>query len=513
MGARGFNAVNPFDGTVLEPRFYEAVNEEVDQAFLLAEQALGVYRRKSPLEKAAFLDRIGDEIMALGDALIQRCMQETALPGQRLKNERGRTVNQLKSFAGVLREGSWVEARIDTAEPDRQPLPKPDIRQMLIPLGAVGVFGASNFPLAFSTAGGDTASALAAGCPVVVKAHPCHPGTSEMVARAIRGAVQATDMPDGIFSMVHGQSQEVGMAVVKHPLARAVGFTGSFAGGKALYDAAVRRPEPIPVYAEMGSANPVFLLPGALKERSKTIAQGLAASITLGVGQFCTKPGLIFLIRSKAAEEFIGQTVGEMDGIAPGTMLSKKIKETYDSGVRALINMNGIELKTGGKAAAGNCQGMPRLLQTTALEFIANPRLDEEVFGPTALMVIADDNGQLMEAASCLKGHLTASIHCADRELEDYAGLTALLENKVGRLIIDGFPTGVEVCPSMHHGGPFPATADVRVTSVGTAAIKRFARPVCYQNFPLSLLPEELKNENPLKILRLVNGKWTREKI
>ncbi|NIM14510.1 MAG: aldehyde dehydrogenase family protein [Candidatus Aminicenantes bacterium] len=513
QGAKTFNAVNPVDGQRIEPSYYEAAADEVDKALHLAQEAFLFYRKNKPSEKAAFLERIADEILALGDELIQRCMKETALPEARLEGERGRTVNQLKLFARVLLEGSWVEARIDTAIPDREPVPKPDLRRMLIPLGPVGVFGASNFPLAFSVAGGDTASALAAGCPVVVKAHPAHPGTSEMVSRAILKAAQQTSMPEGIFSMVHGQSVEVGMAIVNHPFAKAIGFTGSFKGGKALFDAAVRRPEPIPVYAEMGSTNPVFLLPGALKKRGETIAKGLAGSVTLGVGQFCTNPGLVFVIQSKEADDFINYAAAEISAVNAGIMLTDKIKASYNLGIETLLHIEGVEVKGRGKPGEGSCQGIALLMQTTAEVFLKNPRLEEEVFGPSTIIVTAADKYQLMEAASYLRGHLTATLHHSGSELEEYAQLVDLLESRVGRLLMDGFPTGVEVCPSMHHGGPFPATTDVRTTSVGTAAIKRFARPICYQNFPHSSLPDELKDENPLKILRLVNGQGTRDKV
>lgn len=514
-GSETFNAVNPAFGETLEPLYYEATADEVDQAFQAAEKAFWVYRQKRPVERAAFLDKIAEKILALGDTLIERCLKETGLPEARLTSERGRTVNQLKLFANVVREGSWVEARIDTAVPDRKPIPKADIRQMLVPLGPVGIFGASNFPLAFSVSGGDSASALAAGCPIVVKAHPAHPGTSELVGQAIVKAAQGTGMPEGIFSMVHGRSVEVGMAVVKHPLAKAVGFTGSYAGGKALYDAAVRREEPIPLYAEMGSTNPVFILPGALKERGESITQNLVGSVTLGVGQFCTNPGLVFLIKNGESdpEIFMKKTAEVLSAVPAGIMLTGKIKDAYDSGIDKLARMDGVEVVARGTSEQGGCRGIPHLLQTTAEAFKKKPQMAEEVFGPSTILITASNKEELIKAVSGLKGHLTATIHCTDKDLEDYSELVTLLERKVGRLIMNGFPTGVEVCPSMHHGGPFPATTDLRTTSVGTAAIKRFARPICYQDFPRSFLPDELKNENPLNILRLVNGEWTTGKI
>ena len=521
QGSAVFNGINPVNGEVLGPFFYEAGLVEVDRAFRLAQNAFLIYRQKRPAEKAAFLERIAEEILALGDELIRRCMEETALPALRLQGERGRTVNQLKMFAGLVREGSWVEARIDTAQPERQPVPKPDIRQMHIPLGPVGVFGASNFPLAFSVAGGDTASALAAGCPVVVKAHPAHPGTSELVGRAILNAARETGMPEGIFSLLQGRSVEVGMAMVNHPLTSAIGFTGSFKGGKALFDAAVRRPEPIPVYAEMGSVNPIFLLPGALKEKKEAIAKGLVASVTLGAGQFCTKPGLVFLIESPEVEKFIQLMTVEMSEVAQSTLLTTRIKASYDAGIEARLYIQGVEVKARGKSNPGNansenneiCRAMPFLLHATAAQFMDNPLLAEEVFGPATVIITASDKEELMKAVSVLGGQLTAALHCTGNELDHYRDLVTLLENKVGRLILNGYPTGVEVCPSMHHGGPFPATTDARTTSVGTAAIKRFVRPICYQDFPANYLPEELKNENPLNVLRLVNNEWTRAKI
>ncbi len=513
QNSKTFQAVNPSTGESLETNFHEATTGEVDEAVQKAEKAFQVYRKKSGVEKAGFLDKIGEEIMNLGDALIQRCMQETGLPEARLQGERGRTVNQLKLFAQLLREGSWVDARIDTAQPDRQPLPKPDVRQMHIALGPVGIFGASNFPLAFSVAGGDTASALAAGCSIVVKAHPAHPGTSEMIGRAIVMAAEAEGMPEGVFSLVHGASHEVGMAIVQHPLIKAVGFTGSFRGGKALYDAAVKREEPIPVYAEMGSINPVFVLPGALKERGEKIAQGLAGSVTLGVGQFCTNPGVVMALQSDEAESLISETGKHLSEAAAGTMLTAGIKKAYTSGVEKFKGVSEVAVVANGKGEEGESKGQAHILRTTATNFLQHPELSEEVFGPSTLAVSANSKEELLKVAQNLDGHLTATIHGTEEDLEEFSELVAVLERKVGRLLFNGFPTGVEVCHSMVHGGPYPATTDSRTTSVGTAAIVRFARPLCYQDFPQSLLPEELKNENPLEIWRLVNGEFTRDKV
>lgn len=508
-----FNAKNPDSGEKLPPVFYEAAAEEIDRAVQAAEQAFPVFRQKTAAEKAGFLEKIGEEILALGDELIERCTAETALPEARLVGERGRTINQLNLFAEVVREGSWVGARIDTALPERQPVPKPDIRQMRVPLGPAAVFGAGNFPLAFSAAGGDTASALAAGCPVVVKAHPAHPGTSELVGRAIVKAAAAGGMPAGVFSLVQGQTPAVGMALVEHPLIKAVGFTGSFTGGKAIFDAAVRRSEPIPVYAEMGSANPVFILPGALQKRGEAIAQGLAASVTLGVGQFCTNPGLVIAEKSPTLEEFVQKTGEQLAALPPGVMTSCRVRDNFTAGIEALQETGAVELFTAAEKGTGDCAVHAYLLRTSGEKLLRNPRLAEEVFGPAALVVSAADREELLEIAAGLSGHLTASIHGDEEELAEYRDLIGLLERKVGRLIINGFPTGVEVCPSMFHGGPFPATTDSRSTSVGTAAIGRFARSVCYQGFPEALLPEELKNDNPRGIFRLLNNQWTKSKV
>ena len=501
-----FRAENPANGRELEPAFHEASEKEIWMAIEKAATAFQDYRNRSGREKADFLDAIGEEIMALGDDLLKRCMEETGLPEARLKGERGRTVGQLSLFAGYVREGSWVEARIDKADPARTP-PKADIRSMQKALGPVGIFGASNFPLAFSVAGGDTTSALAAGCPVVFKAHPAHPGTCEMVGTAIAKAAKRTGMPEGTFSMVHGKSTVVGLAIVRHPLIKAIGFTGSYRGGKALFDIANARPVPIPVYAEMGSTNPVFILPEAMRERKQHIAKDLAASVTLGVGQFCTNPGLVFYHGDK--EEVFTDTLSKtLEETAPGVMLTSYIREAYQAGVEKLAATQGVHTLVKGKAPAGGSYAPAYLFQSTAEKFLRNPSLEEEVFGPSTLAVTVDDKSQLLGVARQLGGHLTATIHATENDLREYADLVAILEQKVGRLIINGYPTGVEVTHAMVHGGPYPATTDSRSTSVGTDAIKRFSRPVCYQNFPQSLLPGELRDDNPLKVWRMVNGNW-----
>jgi len=506
QGKSTFKAVNPATGRDLDTLFFEATRAEVDQAAQKAELAFRIYRNKSGLEKAAFLDSIADEILALGDELIQLCMSETGLPESRLTGERGRTMNQLKLFAGLLREGSWLDARIDMAQPDRQPAPKPDIRSMQKALGPIGVFGASNFPLAFSVAGGDTASALAAGCTIVVKAHPAHPGTCELVGNAIIKAIEKTGMPEGTFNMVHGISNDVGMTIVKHPLIKAVGFTGSFRGGKALFDAAAQRPAPIPVYAEMGSTNPIFILPGALKDQKEEVAKGLTASVTMGVGQFCTNPGLVFLENSGLADSFKQLTAENFKESSSGTMLTSGIQKAYENNSNKLTAQKNVKLSAKGQSKGEGFQGVPFIAQTSAKDFMANKELEEEVFGPSTLTVTADEKTELLKIAENLNGHLTTTLWANEDDLEDYADLIAILERKAGRLIINGFPTGVEVCHSMIHGGPFPATTDSRSTSVGTTAIRRFTRPVCYQNFPDQLLPDELKYGNPLNIWRLVDG-------
>ena len=505
-GKELFNAINPENNKGLETDFHEATEKEINDAIVKAENAFVEYSKKNGKEKAIFLETIADEILNLGDEVIERCHQETGLPPGRLTGERVRTVNQLKMFAELLKEGSWVDARIETVIPDRQPVRKPDIRSMLKPLGPVGIFGASNFPFAFSVAGGDTVSALAAGCTIVVKAHPAHPGTCELIANAIKSAVQKTNMPDGTFSMLHGRSNKVGMGIVNHPLIKAIGFTGSFKGGKAIYDAAVRRPVPIPVYAEMGSTNPVFILPNALRERKEEIAKELTASVTLGAGQFCTNPGLVFYEESEDAKKFRDGIAKNFGMVESQTMLTESINKAYRSGIENMKRRNAINLLAEGKTSGAALEGVAYLMHTGSENFINDDELENEIFGPSTLNITASSKSELIKAAQKLKGHLTVTLHGTEEDLKENADLISLLERKAGRLIINGFPTGVEVCHSMVHGGPFPATTDSRTTSVGTLAINRFVRPVSYQNFPDEFLPDELKNKNPLGIWRLVNG-------
>ena len=507
-----FRAFSSGVGKQIDPEFHEASAEEVDRAVEQAERAFHVTRKMQPGKIAEFLERIGDEIVNLGDELLERGSAESGLPQQRLTAERGRTVGQLKLFAAVVRDGSWVDARIDRAIPDRKPLPKPDARRMLIPIGPVVVFGASNFPLAFSVAGGDTASALATGCPVIVKAQRAHPGTSELVATAIQKAVSSTGMPPGVFSLLQG-SHEVGMRLVKHPLVKAVGFTGSQKGGRALFDAAAQRPEPIPVYAEMGSVNPVFVLPGALQERADAIAEGLKGSATLGVGQFCTQPGVVLGLADKTMDGFVEKFTGLMSQVAPGTMLHAGILKTYEEGTRTFSSIGGVKVAAKSSAAADSqkTQASAAVFTTDDATFLKEERLREEVFGPSTLVVRCGSRDALEKAARAMEGNLTATIHGTPADLKEYASLVSILETKVGRLVFNGFPTGVEVCASMHHGGPWPATTFPNYTSVGTAAILRFGRPICYQSFPQDALPEELKDGNPRKIRRTVDGVLTRD--
>ena len=510
-GATTFSAVNPATGETLNPLFHEATDSETDQALAVAARDFEDYRRLPPERIANFLDQIAEEILRLGDQLLDLANAETALPAQRLTGERGRTVNQFKMFASLVRDGSWLEACIDRAMPDRKPVPKPDLRRLLIPIGPVVVFGASNFPFAYSVAGGDTASALAAGNPVVIKAHPAHPGTSELVAQAIQSAVRATQMPAGVFSLVHGTSHQVGLRLVRHPAAKAVGFTGSLKAGRALFDAAAARPEPIPVYAEMGSTNPVFILPGALKQRGGAIAEGLVQSVTMGVGQFCTNPGLVFGLRDDNLGAFIEKAAQLASAASPGTMLYQGIWERFHQGVEQTRSIPGVVV-AGQSAVAGKAGQAPAIVFTTdAKTFLKHPALAEELFGPSTVIISSSSPGELERVAAGLPGQLTATIHGTEQDLAQHRKLISILEQKVGRLLFNGFPTGVEVCPSMHHGGPYPATTDAHFSSVGTAAIKRFVRPICFQNCPDAALPIELQNKNARNIWRLVDGQLTRE--
>jgi alpha-ketoglutaric semialdehyde dehydrogenase len=504
-------ATDPTSGQHLQPGFISATAEEAELAARLAAEAFASYSRTTGRERGAFLRKLAAKIESNAGDVVERAGKETALPPARLQGETARACAQLRLFAEVVEEGSWVAARIDNADPDRKPAPRPDIRSMLRPLGPVVVFGASNFPLAFSVAGGDTASALASGNPVIVKAHEAHPGTSELVGQMVRESVRESSLPEGVFSLLFGSGAQVGTALVKHPLVKAGGFTGSRAAGRALMDVAAARPEPIPFYAEMSSTNPVFILPGALRERSENIAAGLHASFTLGAGQFCTKPGMVFLPRGHEADNFTDKLRQLVAASAPFHLLTRAIHSSYDSALAGRKKDAGVTLVAEAPKAAQlpGFAANAALFETDADTFLRS-NLDDEIFGPTTLLVHHSNRDQVLELARALEGHLTATIHGTEQDLRDFADLLAILESKVGRLVFNGFPTGVEVCHAMVHGGPYPSTSDGRSTSVGTRAIFRFTRPVCYQGFPDGALPAELQNSNPLRIWRMVDGEMTR---
>lgn len=496
----------------LEGEFVHATIQEVNLALQKANRAFIEYKRISQQIRAEFLETIAQEILNLGDKLVIRAMAESNLPKARIEGEIGRTVGQIRMFENLLKEGSYVEATIDQAIPNRKPLPRNDLRKMLRPVGVIAVFEASNFPLAFACAGGDTACALAAGCPVIVKAHSSHSGTSELVASAIIKAVKKCNMPDGTFSMVHGSGKTVGQQIVLHELVKAVGFTGSTSGGMKLFELANQRKIPIPVFAEMGSINPCLFLPSSLND-TKKLANTYANSITLGVGQFCTKPGLILSLKDEKLEKFkidLGLAIKE---IAPATMLSSSIQEAYEINKEKALSQNGITILGTSSIKNTKSQGRAAVASVEAKSFISNLKLQEEVFGPYSLLVECENIKELNEVIDSLQGQLTATIMGEDKELNEYKELIFALENKCGRILFNGVPTGVEVCHSMQHGGPFPAATDSRFTSVGTGAIRRFLRPVCFQDCPNSLLPDELKDENPLGILRIVNDEYTRSAI
>ncbi|MBC7570738.1 MAG: aldehyde dehydrogenase (NADP(+)) [Spirosoma sp.] len=512
-----FYAHAPAHNETLPNEFANVTTEQASLAVARATAAFGPYSSVTPQQRADFLEAIAQEIENLGDALIERAVLESGLPTGRITGERGRTTGQLRLFARLLREGSWVDARINPAPagvpgPDRQPLPRPDLRRMLVPLGPVVVFGASNFPLAFSVAGGDTASALAAGCPVVCKAHPAHPGTSSLVGSAIIKAAQKTGIPDGVFSLLHADN-DVAQGLVADPAIKAVGFTGSRRGGLALLRVAQQRTEPIPVFAEMSAVNPVVILPGAIAGDATTVAAGLAASVTLGVGQFCTNPGLIFLMQSPQTDVFLDTLAEKIRISAPATMLSTGIKRAYQDGIQHIQVMPGIHIlaEADADAADNRTEGRPTILTTTAPQFLSNSELSHEIFGPSSLVVICRTEAELADCINSLEGQLTATLYATTHELaQSETNWIALLQEKAGRLLFGGLPTGVEVSEAMMHGGPFPATTDSRSTSVGTGAILRWVRPVSYQSFPDSLLPPALQDANPLGIWRNIDGEMTR---
>ncbi len=516
LSAKGDDTYTTFDpkqNQKTEWTFHEATQEEIDAAVAKAHKAFQTYKSFSGKKKAEFLTAIAEEIEAIGDPLIEAYTKESGLPEGRAKGERGRTMGQLKAFADLLKEGSWVEATIDTAQPDREPMPKTDIRKMLLPIGPIAVFGASNFPFAFSTAGGDAASALAAGCPVIVKSHPMHSGTGELISSAVIKAAERTGMPDGVFSNLNSSGIEVGQQLVLHPRIKGVGFTGSRKGGTALYNLANERKEPIPVFAEMGSINPVVALPSALSEKGDDWAQQYAGSIMLGAGQFCTNPGLILGIKSNGLDGFIETLGKEIEKLEPSCMLHPNIHSNYEKGKQELSGQGGTNVVAAYEAEVAPNVAQQKLLTVNGSNFLKNPKLHQEVFGPFSIVVRCADSEELEQVLDQLEGQLTGTILGNAGEIKKYDNIVDALQNRVGRIIFNGVPTGVEVCPSMQHGGPFPATTDSRFTSVGTSAIKRWVRPVSFQNWPAASLPEALQDDNPLGISRIVNGKHTYDTI
>ena len=484
------------------------VNEVMQQSW----QAFHAYKKMPLKARADFMRAIAVELEKCGDHLIHTAMKETHLPEARLRGERGRTILQLNQYADACERGEWMDLSIDTAIPDKSP-PKPDIRKMMMPLGPVVVFGASNFPFAYSTAGGDTATAFAAGCTVIVKAHPAHAETSHIVADAILNAAAYLNMPEGIFNHVYGQGFEVGKALVMHPYTKAVGFTGSYAGGKQLFDWANQRKEPIPVFAEMGSVNPVYLLPEQLNTSVSQIATMYAASITLGVGQFCTNPGLIIGIESDALKTFIHDLGKAIQKVAPAPMLHAGIVKAYKENKGVALLQDGVHLVAESETEVKANEGLPTVAIVDAQTYLKNPLLHKEVFGPYSLVIRCADANEMLQVAQHMEGQLTSTLMATGNDIRKNEALVDAVKNSCGRLIMNSVPTGVEVCLSMHHGGPFPATTDARFTSVGADAIKRFARPICFQNWSNQLLPDELKNENPLNVLRRVNSEWTNKSI
>ena len=493
VGTNGdIRAVDPASGQEIEPAFVVARETDVDQACRLATEAFDIYRATGLEERAAFLEKIADNILELGDTLIERAHFETGLSVPRLETERARTVFQLRLFAKVVRSGEWQDVRIEPAMEGRQPFRRPDLRLRQVALGPVAVFGSSNFPLAFSAAGGDTASALAAGCPVVVKGHLAHPGTGELVGQAVQAAVRELGLPEGVYSLLNG-TNDTGGALVRHPAIKAVGFTGSRIGGLALMKIAFERPEPIPVYAEMSSINPVYLMPGALKERAESIARGFTESLTLGAGQFCTNPGLMFAVDGPDLDAFVAAASQSIGQVEPQPMLTPNIHAAFDRGVEALSQHDGLTRVAESKPANGPNRSPAVFFEVDADYFRDHPKLAEEVFGASSVLVRCQSLDQMIELSEALEGQLTATLHVAPSDYEDTRKLIPVLERKVGRILANGWPTGVEVSPAMVHGGPFPATSDSKTTSVGTMAIRRFLRPVSYQDLPADLLPDTLR--------------------
>jgi alpha-ketoglutaric semialdehyde dehydrogenase len=509
-----FSGFNPKQSQPIAPAFYEATIEDLNRAAQLAAEAAPVLRNLPAAKIAEFLLAIREEILELGDALIERASQESGLDAARLNGERDRTTNQLKLFAELVREGSWVDARIEIALPDRKPVPRPDLRRLLRAIGPVAVFGASNFPLAFSVAGGDTTAALAAGNPVIVKGHPAHPGTSELVASAVAAAVKKCGLPEGTLSLLQSTEPSFAIALVQHPVVAAVGFTGSERAGRALFDAAAKRPVPIPVYAEMGSVNPIFVLPNALSERAEATAEGLFKSVTAGAGQFCTCPGLVFVSEGPGMDTFLAKLEEQFEQGQPGTMLTPGIAKAFEEHFQKAATVAGVSTHRSTRAAdPSQTQGQPGAIVVDSKTWSDNDPLQHEIFGPSTIIVRCPSVDEMLTAAHALKGNLTASIHSTPGELASFTELIDVLTQKAGRLVFNGYPTGVEVGHAMHHGGPYPATTDSKFTSVGTGSILRFARPVCFQSFPQNLLPAQLQDENPDGIWRQINGALTKEAL
>ena len=501
-------AINPATGAMLPGDFSSATVEDIDQAVKLATEAYASLLN-TPLEKRAkFLETAADNILELGDGLLERAHQETGLPLARLTGERGRTVSQLKLFAAEIRDGAWMGLRIDPAQPNRQPLPRSDLRLRRLGLGPVAVFGASNFPLAFSVAGGDTAAAFAAGCPVIVKAHSAHPGTSELVAGAIAAAVATCGLHEGTFSMVSGSGNSIGQALVAHPGIKAVGFTGSRQGGLAIMQTAAARLEPIPVYAEMSAVNPVILLPGALKENADGLGEAYASSLSMGAGQFCTNPGLVLAIDTPELDRFVDAAAKAVSSTAAQTMLTPGISAAYKEGVDYLNSIPGVELVAEGPAGSEACAAQAALFIADVSVAVRHSGITEEVFGASSVLLRCKDEAALLAALQELEGQLTATLHMTEEDYPCAKKLVPVLEQLAGRLIANGWPTGVEVCHAMVHGGPFPATSDTRTTSVGTLAIERFLRPVCYQDFPDALLPTVLQGDGASGAVKRHDGAW-----
>jgi NADP-dependent aldehyde dehydrogenase len=506
-GGRSFQAANPATGEAVAPEYHSATQSDLDQAVRLAAEAFESYSRLSGKARAAFLRRCADGFDTRKQELAERAHLETALPMPRLLGEVGRTSGQLRLFASVVEEGSWVQARIDPAMPDRQPLPRPDLRSMLRPLGPVAVFGASNFPLAFSVAGGDTASALAAGCPVVVKAHPAHPGTSEIAAQIMTEAVSAEGLHAGVFTMLFDAGVEIGSALVQHPLIKAVAFTGSLHAGRALMDLAARRPQPIPCFTEMSSGNPVFVLPSALRKGPAELAKNLFGSFTLGAGQFCTKPGIVLVPQAPEGQPFFDELKALVESSQPFTLLTAGIAKAYGTATSTRAQQIPLAASSLIPEDAPGFHANSQLFTVCLDQLIGQPELADEIFGPDTLLVHCESTQDYVRAARSLDGHLTATIFGDEDDLVAHRELVEVLEQKAGRLIVNGFPTGVEVTHAMVHGGPYPSTSDPRFTSVGSQAIYRFAKPVCFQNFPQALLPAELQDSNSMGIRRLRDGK------